>query len=217
MWLFRRHVYVFTCEWKSNSWSKSNKTFWCFQTLKEGEFELFHFLYTKKCALTHRHTHTHTLLLAGRTMSLITSIWVRVLRTASYAWNVRSPQGESQTHTWIHTSDTKTHTWKTTLTHALLQPHTHSFSCVLVCNRISLHMRHSCAIVLFPWGTKGISSPSVLSGLLDTHSDPQTHTHTHIPAYVCACTCSIQWVKCDRRPCLCECVKISDTWSSHCR
>ena len=86
-----------------------------------------------------------------------------------------------------------THTWKDTLTlpctAAQLVSYTLSLLCVCVCvcSRIALHMRHSCTVVLFSWGSNRISSPSVLSCLLDTHSHTFLNTNAH--------TVRKQWVQ----------------------
>ena len=143
------------------------------------------------------HTHSHTRLTdgvgqAGYTVSLTASIKVWALRTASYAWNVSSPQAESKTYTWTHTCCANAHTWKNTLWHtyttAQLKSHTHTHTLLNVCRRIVLHMKHSCTSVLFSWGSNRISSPSVLStghGLLHKHSHTHTQTFLHVHTHEC--------------------------------
>lgn len=93
---------------------------------------------------------------------------------------------ESQIHTREYThlkghAYTAMHCCTTRLLHSL------SIVCVCVCSRIALHMRHSCTVVLFSWGSNRISSPSVLSCLLDTHS----HTFLNANAH----TVHKQWVQ----------------------
>lgn len=130
---------------------------------------------------SHSQTHACRQLLplarqAGCRVSFITGIRARALRTASYAQNVSSPLSESETRMHVYTHLIYTLERTHLCMHASLHSYNHIHTLfVCVCSRIALHMKHSCTVVLFSWGSNRISSPlcTVLPAghtLLHTHS-----------------------------------------------
>lgn len=118
--------------------------------------------------------------LAWCAMSLITSIRIWALRTAMLGMSAHLAGVK---HTWTHTSNTNTHTLEDH-SHTSMHCCTAKVACTLpllcVCGRITLHMRHSCTVVLFSSGGNRISSPFVLSCPVAGHTLPHTQ--------YCTCT-----------------------------
>lgn len=111
----------------------SSQITWASRRMSGGEFYFYlqslYVFFTLPC--THRCSCAALVEQKWSAVSLVASTRVWALRTASYAWNVRSPQWESKTYSWTHTCCSCTQKQQTlALTHRCKSYHPLKCVCV---------------------------------------------------------------------------------------